>query len=747
MWPPRLYYPAMLDKLTAAQREAVTHFEGPLLILAGPGSGKTRVITHRVAWLLAQGVAARNILALTFTNKAAEEMSRRIAQLAGERVVWVGTFHRFCARMLRKYAGCVGLRANYAIYDSEDSVRAVRRTLELLKMQSSRFRPEAIAKGISWAKNNLVAPDRYRPGVNRELDDVVQTVYPVHQRYLISSNAADFDDLLFHMATILRDNPEIRAGLDEQYRFVLVDEYQDTNLAQYAIVRALSIDYPNLAVTGDPDQSIYGWRGANLNNILEFEKDYPQGHVVRLEQNYRSTSQILRVAAELIAHNVRRKEKRLFTENAPGEPVRLTTYATNKDEARGVASRIFNEIRAGRRRARDFAVFYRINALSRSFEFALRELGVPYQLVNGMEFFQRKEIKDILAYLRLLHNPRDDVALLRIINSPPRGIGKTTIGRLSDYAAARGLTLLDAAREITRKSSEKSGPAVKIGSRPLALLARFVELFDRLSAAVGGDMEELVGLVLSETGYQQRLQQSETEEDEQRLANIEELLTVARDFDERGANGGRLEDFLEETSLVSDTDAWTNDADRVTLMTLHASKGLEFPGRFSRGGRGGAAAARAEPRLGGAVGRGASADVRRHYPRRAGVAHQHGPLPRFSRPAQTHRAEFISYGTAAGRNGAGTGSNGRRRRGTVARHRPAPGRPGRCEFLRRSAGNIGWHSCRSAAAMRRRFYTFDHRRGPRRRRRPIERLAGPRRIPAGHVGAASGAWTGANSCN
>ncbi|MBN1393584.1 MAG: UvrD-helicase domain-containing protein [Pirellulales bacterium] len=559
----------MLDGLTDAQREAVTHFEGPLLILAGPGSGKTRVVTHRVAWLLGQDVPGRNILALTFTNKAADEMGRRIERLAGDPSVWVGTFHRFCARLLRKYAQFVGLQDNYTIYDVDDGLKALRQAIARLKIDKDRFSPETIAKGISWAKNNLISPEQYQPRPGYALGNVVQAVYPLYQRQLAASNAADFDDLLYHVAAILRENPEIRASLDERYRFVLVDEYQDTNLAQYAIARALSVDYPNLAVTGDPDQSIYGWRGANLNNILEFERDYPKVHVVRLEQNYRSTQRILGAAASLIAHNVRRKEKGLFTENGPGAPVRLTTYATGKDESQGIAAYIFEQVRAGRRRPRDFAVFYRINALSRSLEFALRELGIPYQMVNGLEFFQRKEIKDVLAYLHLLNNPRDEVALLRVINTPPRGIGRTTIDRLSDYAARNALSLLEAAR--------RAKDILPLGTRPAALLTKFVQLFDRLAAAAGGPIEEIVGLVLSETGYQRRLQESEDEDDLQRLANIEELLTVARDFDERHEGAGNLEAFIEETSLVSDTDAWETEADRVTLMTLHASKGLEFP--------------------------------------------------------------------------------------------------------------------------------------------------------------------------
>jgi len=560
----------MLTGLTDAQREAVTHFEGPLLILAGPGSGKTRVVTHRVAWLLKQGVPGRNILALTFTNKAADEMARRIEQLAGDPTVWVGTFHRFCARLLRKYASLVGLQENYTIYDVDDSVRALRQAVGQLRIDTKVFSPDAIARAISWAKNNLILPDQYQARPGHALGGVVQEVYPAYQRQLIASNAVDFDDLLMHVATLLRDNPELRAALDERYRFILLDEYQDTNLAQYAIARSLSVDFPNLAVTGDPDQSIYGWRGANLNNILEFERDYPNVHVVRLEQNYRSTQRILRVAAELIAHNVRRKQKGLFTENGPGQPVRLAAYPTQKEEAEDIAGRIAAEVQGGRRLLRDFAIFYRVNALSRALEFALRERGVPYQMVNGLEFFQRKEIKDVLAYLHLMNNPRDEIALRRVINVPARGIGRTTLDRLTDHAADRGLMLLEAARQADKITA--------LNRRAAGQLTKFVALFDRLAATVDRPIEEILGLVLSETGYRRQLQQSDDEEDQQRLANIEELLTAAREFDQRRAEvTGRLEAFLEETSLVNDTDAWETDVDRVTLMTLHASKGLEFP--------------------------------------------------------------------------------------------------------------------------------------------------------------------------
>ncbi len=559
----------LLDELTDAQRQAVVHFEGPLLILAGPGSGKTRVVTHRIAWLLGQGVPGSQILALTFTNKAADEMRARVERLADDRSVWLGTFHRFCAQLLRKYAPLVGIRENYSIYDTSDSGRALRRVIQNLQIETMAVTPDAIAGAISWAKNNLISPDQYKPRQDSLLGMVVPQVYTAYQAYLTSCNAVDFDDLLLHVAVLLRENPEIRHTLDQRYRFVLVDEYQDTNLAQYAIARALSIDHPNLAVTGDPDQSIYGWRGANLNNILDFEKDFPEVRVVRLEQNYRSTQRILRVADQLIAHNLHRKEKSLYTENGLGSPVRLVMYPDHKEEALGIATRIAADIHSGRRRARDFAIFYRVNALSRALEFALREVGVPYQMIKGLEFFHRKEIKDVLGYLHLLNNPLNDLAFLRIINTPTRGIGKTTLDRLTEHGAAHGLSLLEAARVARQIRS--------LSKRSASLVDKFVVLYDRVVSVAEGPIEEILGLVLSETEYQERLKASDSEEDQQRLANIEELLTVARDFDERHPGHSHLEAFLEESSLVNDTDGFEDQVDRVTLMTLHSSKGLEFP--------------------------------------------------------------------------------------------------------------------------------------------------------------------------
>lgn len=559
----------LLDGLNPAQREAVSHVDGPLLILAGPGSGKTRVVTHRIAWLLEHGVSAREILALTFTNKAAEEMRGRVERLVPGETVWVSTYHRFAARLLRRHASLVGLEENYTIYDADASGRVLRRAIQRGKVDLTPFTPDQLRSAISWAKNQLILPDDYQPRPGHPLGALVKRIYPIYRKLLLDSNAVDFDDLLLHVAVILRDSPELRSSLDQRYRYVLVDEYQDTNLVQYAIARALSIESPNLAVTGDPDQSIYGWRGANLKNILEFEKDYPQVRVVRLEQNYRSTKSILRVADELIAHNVKRKKKRLFTDNPQGRPVRLVTYADQVEEARDIAVQISEVLQSGARRARDFAVFYRVNALSLPLERAFREHGVPYQLIQGVEFFQRKEIRDVLAYLQILYNPRDDETLLRVINTPTRGIGRTTVGRLSDFAVANALTLLEAARECRHIAS--------LSKRAVGLVTKFVNLVDKLATVANAPVEEMIGHVLSETGYKKQFEASEDEDDLQRLANIEELLTAAREFDERHPGESRLDEFLEETSLVGDTDDWESEGDRVTLMTLHASKGLEFP--------------------------------------------------------------------------------------------------------------------------------------------------------------------------
>jgi DNA helicase II / ATP-dependent DNA helicase PcrA len=559
----------LLEPLTGPQREAVTHREGPLLVLAGPGSGKTRVITHRIAYLIESGVLASEILALTFTNKAADEMQRRVAELAPGSRVWLSTFHRFGAMLLRRYAEYVGLQPNFTIYDTSDSRQTIKRVVESREINTLNYSPERLAEAISDAKNKLITADRYEPRSSSMLSRVVAEVYPAYQERLLASSAVDFDDLLLHVARLLYEHPEIRAELDERFRYVLVDEYQDTNGAQYVILRALSTDYPNLAVTGDPDQSIYGWRGADLNNILEFEHDYPNVKIVRLERNYRSTKRILRIADSLIGYNLRRKKKALWTENDEGQSVRLVTYANQDHEAEAIAEQIRAAMESGRRKPSDFAVFYRVNALSRSLEKALRAAGVPFQMVRGQEFYARKEIKDVLAYCQLVNNPRDDMALERTVNMPARGIGRKTVERLREYAYRYGLPLLEAARAADEIAGLPRGAPTKV--------AAYVAIIDRIASVVHGDVEEVIGNVLDASGYRASLAASEDEQDQNRLANIEELLTDARQFDEQNPGAGRLEEYLERTWLVNETDDWDTQTDKATLMTLHAAKGLEFP--------------------------------------------------------------------------------------------------------------------------------------------------------------------------
>ncbi|MFV2065633.1 MAG: ATP-dependent helicase, partial [Pirellulales bacterium] len=486
----------LLAPLTPAQRVAVEHIDGPLLILAGPGSGKTRTITHRIANLLRQGVPARQIVALTFTNKAVDEMRSRVEAMAAGEMIWVSTFHRFGANLLRKYASLVGIDERFTIYDTDDSRQVPRRVLEEMDLVGPHCGPERIAAAIRGAKNRLVTADEYRPRGNDPTEEVTAIVYPEYQARLLASSAVDFDDLLLHLAVLLRNNPALRATLDDHFRYVLVDEYQDTNLAQYVILRAISSDHPNLAVTGDPDQSIYGWRGANISNILDFEADYPQACVVRLEQNWRSTQRILRVADRLILHNRRRKPKTLVTDNEEGKPVGVVAYATEQEEAEGIAAAIAESIRSTGRSPADFAIFYRVNALSRPLEIALSDQGVPYKLIHAVEFYRRKEVRDILAYAQLINNPRDDVAFLRIVNTPARGIGQRTLERVAQHSAGKQFPLLAAARE--------SGRITSLPKRSATGITRFVRLYDLLSEYASGPVEDLLRKIVAETKYRKQ---------------------------------------------------------------------------------------------------------------------------------------------------------------------------------------------------------------------------------------------------
>lgn len=561
---------AILRDLTDAQRSAVTHIHGPQLILAGPGSGKTRVVTHRIAYMLTQGIPPWNITALTFTNKAAEEMRKRIDHLAPGQPVWMGTFHRFCAQLLRRQASLVGLKENYSILDTGDSKQILKRAIEAAKVSTSHMSPEKIASIISRFKNRLVLPEMLEGQSLGANEHLAARVYGAYQQQLLTANAVDFDDLLLHVACMLRDNPDLRSDLDSKHRFIMVDEYQDTNLAQYAIVRALSIDHPNLSVTGDPDQSIYGWRGADISNILGFEKDYSEVHTVRLEENYRSTPEILHVADTLIRHNSRRKSKDLFTNNPSGPPVVLRMYPDSYQEADDIAQQVAMNVERGEIRPGDVAIFCRMNSLTRTFEHAFNARGIPYQIVNGTEFYQRKEIKDLLAYLHLINNPGNDVAFMRIINVPTRGIGAKTLKDLTAHADRYRMPLLEAAREV---HSIKS-----ISARFQKKVTEFVDLYDDLVAHATLPVPDLLELLLDQTGYEKFLETlAEDEADNDRIANVHELITAASEYDDRQQDEASLEGFLEQVALVSDSDAWDDAGDRVSIMTMHAAKGLEFP--------------------------------------------------------------------------------------------------------------------------------------------------------------------------
>jgi len=564
------------DDLTVAQRAAVEHFEGPLLVVAGPGSGKTRVITRRIARLIERGVKPWEILAITFTNKAAKEMAERVQALIPGTRVWVSTFHRFCARLLREYGRAIGIDANFSIFDTQDQSQLLRQVLKDLDFDSTHFPPAKIASRISRAKNNLLTPERYLEkygeGIGTHLEAVVAKVYPEYQQKLLTANGVDFDDLLMHVTILLAENEEIRTGLDERYRFILVDEYQDTNQAQYEIVASLSQIEQNLCATGDPDQSIYGWRGAQIENILRFERDFPKTKLLRLEENFRSTPEILLTADNLIAHNVQRKEKKLIGVNPNGEPVELRLHLNGIDEAQFIVNEIMAMVEAGERQWKDFAIFYRVNSLSRTLETTLSRLRIPYQVAGGVAFYERAEVKDLVGYLRLVSNPKDRAAFLRIVNCPARGIGKTSVDRLVRWADLSQTSFLEAARQARQVPN--------IPKKSAGCLCNFATLMDELSQLADGPVERLLKEVLARTGYQNLYSDSDDEDDSQRLSNIDELVSAARLYDEHQQSTGEestLTGFLETTSLVQDLDSLDQSTGAVTLMTLHSAKGLEFP--------------------------------------------------------------------------------------------------------------------------------------------------------------------------
>ncbi len=562
--------PDLLADLNEPQRQAVEHADGPLLVLAGAGSGKTRVITRRVARLIEKGIAPWNVLAITFTNKAAEEMAARVAALGVPRGATTCTFHSLCARLLREFAHHADLEPNYSIYDRDDQLKLAKEAVIRADLSTSNFAPRKVHASISNAKNELKTPEMLAAEADGDFYlSRVARVYRHYQKLLAENNALDFDDLLMRTAFILRDRPDVRQMLSTRYRYILIDEYQDTNRAQYILAHGIAMDHENLCATGDPDQSIYAWRGADINNILEFESDYPDATVIRLEENYRSTSPILAAASVLISHNIYRKEKALWTRKEGGADVTVSVSDDEHAEARLVAGRIAQYREAGGD-FEDVAIFYRVNSLSRVMEEALLNAGIPYRIARGVEFYNRKEIKDVLAYLRVLANPADDLSLTRIINTPARGIGNTTLKRLAQLALDTGQGLLDACRTPDR-AGVTTGPAKKVTD--------FVELMDGLRADLDRPVRQIVEDVVGKTGLEEALS-AEAEEDNRPLSNVGELINTATEFDERTEGEGTLTDYLHQISLVSDADHVLGDAGAVTLMTLHAAKGLEFPAVF-----------------------------------------------------------------------------------------------------------------------------------------------------------------------
>jgi DNA helicase II / ATP-dependent DNA helicase PcrA len=562
-----------LADLNPAQRDAVLATEGPVLVVAGAGSGKTRVLTHRIVHLIrAAGAKPNEILAITFTNKAAGEMKRRVEELVGEiaRTMWVMTFHAACGRILRREAPRLGYRSNFTIYDQADQVRLVKNCLEELERDPKRFAPRGIHAQISMAKNQLVGPEEYRRRVASFYDQTVADVYDLYQRRLHASNALDFDDLLMLTVEVLERFPEAAARWQKAFRYVLVDEYQDTNHAQYRLLQLLAGKHKNVFAVGDPDQSIYAFRGADIRNILEFERDFPGTQVIPLEQNYRSTNGILRAANAVIAHNRERKPKNLWSELSEGESVRVVEVEDEHAEARLVAAEVAELLEQGYAGA-EIAVFYRTNAQSRVLEDVLVRQEIPYQVIGGPRFYERAEVKDAVAYLQVLDNPADGVSLARIANRPRRGIGDASLARLATFADAQGITL----REALARADEAG-----CGAAPLKAIQRFHAVLDSLAAeAQELAVPDLVERVLERTGYLEALEAERTVEAQGRIENLGELVNVAREYHET-AEQPTLSEFLQQISLFSDQDELIEEGGRLTLMTLHNAKGLEFRAVF-----------------------------------------------------------------------------------------------------------------------------------------------------------------------
>lgn len=566
---------SIYDKLNEPQREAVYHTDGPLLILAGAGSGKTRVLTHRIAYLIGErGVDAWNILAITFTNKAAEEMRQRVDNLVGfgAKSVWVSTFHSACVRILRRFIDRLGYENHFTIYDTDDQKTLIKEVCRKVDVDTKVFKERSLLSAISSAKNEMILPDEFELNAGGDFAKMkIAKVYREYEAQMRANNALDFDDLLVKTVQLLQTQPDVLESYQERFRYIMVDEYQDTNTVQFQLVSLLAGKYKNLCVVGDDDQSIYKFRGANIRNILDFEHEFPDAKVIKLEQNYRSTGNILNAANSVIANNRGRKEKSLWTENGEGELIRLRQFDTAFDEADFIGEDIKSAVRQGGS-YNDSAVLYRTNAQSRLLEEKFIAMNIPYKIVGGVNFYARREIKDLLAYLKTIDNGRDDVAVRRIINVPKRGIGLTTINRIQESATERGIGFYEAllAPELIAGVGRS---ATKLDS-----FAALIEYFKTLAEEM--NITDLLQEVIEKTGYIESLENEDKEEAKTRKENIDELISKAATYEESCQDKDEkatLSGFLEEVALVADIDSLDEDQEYVVLMTLHSAKGLEFP--------------------------------------------------------------------------------------------------------------------------------------------------------------------------
>ena len=572
---------ALIQGMNPKQKEAVLYTEGPLLVMAGAGSGKTRVLTHRIAYLIEEKeVNPWNILAITFTNKAAKEMKERVSKLLkyGGEDVWVSTFHSMCVRILRRDVDKIGYNRNFTIVDPSEQRTLMKRILNDLNIDIKKYDPRSILGTISNAKNELLTPAKMEETQGSAYEQIAAKCYKAYQKELRNNQAMDFDDLIMNTIRLLKDDPDTLSYYQNKFHYIHVDEYQDTNHAQYTLVNMLAARFKNLCVVGDADQSIYGWRGADMQNILDFEKDYPNAVVILLEQNYRSTKTILSAANSVIKNNRNRREKQLWTENNDGEKIIQYSGDNERDETQFIVSQIQKEIRENDRIYGDFAVLYRTNAQSRVMEEMLLKSNIPYTMVGGHKFYDRKEIKDILAYLNIISNNSDSISFERIVNEPKRGIGKSSIEKLRRFADVHGWSLLEAAQSVDLANI--SGKAGKE-------LGNFGMMIQDLSEMIGFlSITELVKEVLDRSGYRDELKRQNNLESQARLENLDEFLSVTQEFDRRfeaqneddsEAQDNKLADFLSDLALVSDLDSFEESSSQVTLMTLHAAKGLEFP--------------------------------------------------------------------------------------------------------------------------------------------------------------------------